>query len=95
MICFTNDTPLRRAGEYEALLQKMFDHIHSMSSELLAYDESKIQEFEEEFLTIRNPEKVKRPEEWPDYTETVEEEAERLILPTADDRTFEGYDGQS
>lgn len=91
MICFTSDTPLRRAGEYEALLQKMFDHIHSMSSELLAYDESKIQEFEEEFLTIRNPEKA----DVPDYTETVEEEAERLILPTADDRTFEGYDGQS
>ena len=63
MICFTNDTPLRRAEKYKSLLEKLFEHIHSMSTELSAFDESKIQEFEEEFIQITNP---SPPEKLPD-----------------------------
>ena len=53
MICYTNDTPLRRAEHLTKLLEKIFEHIHSI--ELPAYSESKIGEFEEEFMEIQNP----------------------------------------
>jgi stress-induced morphogen len=53
MICFTNDTPLRRVEHLTKLLEKVFEHVHAI--ELPAYSESKIQEFEEEFMEIQNP----------------------------------------
>ncbi|MHC4757210.1 MAG: hypothetical protein ACYTE8_00985 [Planctomycetota bacterium] len=45
----------RRAEDYKSLLEKLFEHINSMSTELSAFDESKIQEFEEEFIQITKP----------------------------------------
>ena len=52
MICFTNDTPLTRATKLSDLLDRVFSKIHTIELEL--DDESAFNDFEEEYIAIKN-----------------------------------------
>lgn len=54
MICITNDTALRRATKLTDLLDRVFEHIHSL--ELPAHAETVVDDFEEEYIKINNGE---------------------------------------
>lgn len=55
MICFTNDTPLTRITKLSDLLDRVFARVYTI--EMSPPDETAFQEFEEEYMKIKNGER--------------------------------------